>query len=447
MNQNCGNYGLHPEDTYGQSILEAVSTLLRSHGMGLQTPRQETREPTAEVGIVRSTTTSTDSLDGWKSPQAVRKNRKSSNVGSLPDTASKKQCGILSEKISPTYTFPPPNHHQTKLLQKLRDHLTSSRHHFGDEELDAWLALPALPSSDSCDLGQVTQALRWHPCDSINIGKCYPEAPCITPVFELKVPVDDEQRDLDYETYMRSRQEVESAVIEGVVLAKTESAWVRFDRWINSFAKEHVIELGVWHSEYEKARKIDSNLAPPIRTEVYPDKRWIVKEKDGDCVCYLEDMPIRRPELGGPSQENPGMAYAQDETRPRKELRLSRFMDYRTLQYVDLELFTTLKMVVLATGVVATTHATLYKKAESFFKAYRTDHYHPALMAEVILWTVEAAKIPTNSEILSRKLMSKPKLYKIMKDTTEYKRTGATVASRLFGLGTKRLNLFQNKPV
>jgi hypothetical protein len=203
--------------------------------------------------------------------------------------------------------------------------------------------------------------------------------------------------------------------------------------------------LGMWHSKWEKLPKMDQNLAPPILSEVYPNKRWqITKDEAGQIECHLIDIPTCRPEMGGPSQAG-RMGFNVDETRPNKIMRLSAFMDIRSLQYVDLELFAKLKQMTMATGVVPSTHAKLHRQAAAFLQNYRLTNLHPILVNEISYWTVLAAMIPSQSEMKGIKLMARKDLYNAMNRATEFKREG-TVVKRRFILPNIKLSMFKPKP-
>jgi len=216
-------------------------------------------------------------------------------------------------------------------------------------------------------------------------------------------------------------------------------------RWIGKADNCEDITLGMWHNKWEKLSKTEKNLAPPILSEIYPDKRWLIsKDEAGLLECHLVDIPISRPEMGGPSQ-CAGMAFNADEVRPSKIMRLSAFMDIRSLQYVDMELFAKLKKLTMATGVVASTHAKLHRQADSFLQNYRLANLHPILVNEICHWTVLAAMIPTQSEMRGVKLMAKRSLYGAMNTATEFKREGSVIKKRFF-LPNIRLSMFKPRP-
>jgi hypothetical protein len=160
------------------------------------------------------------------------------------------------------------------------------------------------------------------------------------------------------------------------------------------------------------------------------------------------DIPVQHPASGGPS-DGAEQGYAVDEYRPRKVLRCSWFMDVHALPYVDFELFMNLKMFNMAAGTTEVTHQKLHRQASAFLQSYRVNDIPPELLAEVLNWTVLAAMIPTDSEMLGIKMMSNKKVYKQINIASRFKRDGeSSTPSRLWGLiPGKLLSMRRPKPV
>jgi len=306
------------------------------------------------------------------------------------------------------------------------------------------------PSDDEDDDDRPVPLPRCHiaPPGSIPTGNggFYPFPPPRQKKFVV-----DSHTDEEFDEYMRTRLNEESFEESGDSGCEDTAPLEQLAKpkkrrpFLNWFRKDRTeVTLGMWHSKWETRSKAGLR-APPILSDVYPEERWeLVKTPAGDMMCSLVRLPVNRPELGGPSQKQPGMAYSSDEVRPHKQLRLSSFMDITALAYVDVELFTVLKATTMATGVVAATHAKLHRQADAFLTKYRVNLIHPVLMLEVKHWTVLAAMIPTSSEMRGLALMAKPKLYKAMNQATEFKRDGTVVKKRFF-LPNVNLSLFKTK--
>jgi len=156
--------------------------------------------------------------------------------------------------------------------------------------------------------------------------------------------------------------------------------------------------LGMWHS------KKDMPAVFPSRH--VPDHKWqVVNLDDGDVECSFVPVLAVHPEMGGPSNV-PTNAYASDEARPRKVLKLSGKMGSKGLPYVDYELFAHLKSLNYGQGTSSTTHAKLAREANSYWKKFRVNQYDPILLLEVSSWTVLAALLPTESELAQCKTLA-----------------------------------------
>lgn len=267
----------------------------------------------------------------------------------------------------------------------------------------------------------------------------------------------EEHRDSDFDDYIRQRltDEYDSESDGSVVILTPVDPVVKLEKNnadMTQFANDQraistePVTLGMWHSHWEKKPKLGTNslFVPSI---VYANERWVVaKTPEGDAECKLQQIPIQRPAMGGPS--NSGVAaYGPEETRPIKIMVCSQFMDVSGLPYVDVELYCHLKSNNMKAGTTAPSHARLHDLADRFLTRYRVDHYHPAIVMEIKHWTVLAAMLPTTSELKGVKMMSKKKVFKQMETLAQFKRDGVVYKPRWFGLlPDKKLQMYAPKP-
>lgn len=206
----------------------------------------------------------------------------------------------------------------------------------------------------------------------------------------------------------------------------------RFAKWIrkafSSGDDVQYVTLGMWHNRKEKDQdyrhESSNGVYADVVSKIYQNHRWVLtKNENGDIVCTSQPIPVVHPALGGPS-DDAIFAYDVDENRAPKQLALSRFMNIKALQYVDLELYVHLKSKAMALGVSADTHAKMSREADTFLLKYRVNHIDPMLMLEVKCWTVMCSLLPTQSELEAIKLFGNKKLYRDVNRVSRFKRSG-----------------------
>jgi len=174
--------------------------------------------------------------------------------------------------------------------------------------------------------------------------------------------------------------------------------------------------LGMWQSK--------NDMPSVFPSKHVPDHKWqVVNLDDGDVECSFVPVQAVHPEMGGPSNV-PTNAYASDEARPRKVLKLSGKMGSKGLPYVDYELFAHLKSLNYGQGTSATTHAKLAREANSYWKKFRVNQYDPILLLEVSSWTVLAALLPTESELAQCKTLADREVVKDIRKVYRAKSQG-----------------------
>jgi len=204
-----------------------------------------------------------------------------------------------------------------------------------------------------------------------------------------------------------------------------------------STKKNKVVSVGMWHSTWGGM----PNTHRYVPSHRYPDEKWHITKTATGFNCAK--IPVRsvHPDMGGVSNTT-DQAYGADEERPIKHLQLDNFMDIKLLTLVDMELYPELKSFVLESGVVASTQATLQKKAVAYFKRFRIDHLDPIMLLDVRSWTVYAAMIATETELKGVDLMAKGSIMRNMGRVSEFKRTGTVTTSWLNGFSLRRPILF-----
>jgi len=256
----------------------------------------------------------------------------------------------------------------------------------------------------------------------------------------------------DYDEYMRNREDECDIPLDAPLQPGPATNRVRrFVSWLDSWASKDKVEfisLSMWHSRYEQRLKKGHNLvAPCVPSEFYPEVKWkVFRDRHGGTWVEEVDINVVHPAMGGPSNDA-SYAYDCEENRPRKRFALSSFMDVKALCYVDMELYAHLKGFGMASGTVAGTQQKLYREAKTFMSKYRIDDTHPIFILEVIQWTVLAAMLPTEGELLGMKMVSRSGIYQPMAALAEFRRTGTVRKRRWWGLLPDRvLTMFKPPP-
>lgn len=211
----------------------------------------------------------------------------------------------------------------------------------------------------------------------------------------------------------------------------TSSVFARLGEFLKKLThvptvKGDVVTLGMWHNHWQNRPYGTgplTNESAIIPSLVHPSSRWRCSGPLAGNIWYLDDIPTQHPEMGGASDSR-DYGYGPEETRPPKKLEVAHFMDARALPYVDFELYITLKSYTMETGTVAATQAKLHRLAKSYLGTYITNHLPPELLLEVRHWTVLAAMIPSNSEMLGMEMMAQNKIYHQMSKAAQFKRDG-----------------------
>lgn len=167
--------------------------------------------------------------------------------------------------------------------------------------------------------------------------------------------------------------------------------------------------------------------------------RWHVTVKEGEVICTHRRIPVEANNVPGSSDS--GAAFAGDEVRPLKQLTLQPWMQIESIKYVDIELFTYLKLHNLGTGTTTATHAKLHQLSKTFMNKYRVNHIDSFLYLKVIHWTVLAAMVPMKMEVDALKKMARSKIFDDINKVNKFRAKGVIVRSRFWGLWKKTFKI------
>lgn len=180
------------------------------------------------------------------------------------------------------------------------------------------------------------------------------------------------------------------------------------------------------------------HYVPSLR---YPLMKWQIEKVPLGFSCTRVPVHSVAPEMGGVSCDST-QALGPDEDRPIKGLLLQEFANVEMLPFVDVELYAWLKSHVLQAGVTNTTHTTLHRQADVFFRKYIINHLDPLLVLEIKQWTVYAAMMASESEIRGIDMMAKRNVIHDMGRVARFKRAGEVETPFWNGVGFRLPKFF-----
>jgi hypothetical protein len=232
--------------------------------------------------------------------------------------------------------------------------------------------------------------------------------------------------------------------VEDVQLVDTLEQEERSCKFIEQFkrvrklcGKNREVTVKDWLKNKNMLQKEGIDINIPSRLSM--DKKWDVYANEEGIHCRLVDINTITGQFPGPSQI--GSAADPNESRPVKKFRLSKMAEIKGLVYVDYELYTHLKIFLLAQGVSSMTHAKMHRQAVTFLKQYRYQNIEPSLLFEILHWTVLAAMIPTKNEMRGVKILGNSNIFNDIKRLARFRRKGLVTKTSCFGLCTKELSL------